>query len=63
MPTTNSDVAAIFNRIADLLDIKGDNPFRIRAYREAARTVSELSRDVSELVAGGENLAELPGTG
>jgi len=37
MPVHNSDVAEIFNRIADFLEIKGENPFRIRAYRDAAR--------------------------
>ena len=63
MPIHNSDVAVIFNRVADLLDIRGDNRFRIRAYREAARTVGELSRDISEMVDKGEDPAELPGIG
>jgi DNA polymerase/3'-5' exonuclease PolX len=39
MPVHNADIAAQFEEIADLLDIRGDNPFRIRAYRKAARTV------------------------
>jgi DNA polymerase (family X) len=63
MPIHNADVAAIFNRIGDLLDIKGVNPFRIRAYRDGARTVSELSRGVAEMVEGEEDLTALPGIG
>lgn len=63
MPIHNADVAEIFNRIGDLLDIKGDNPFRIRAYRDGARTVSELSRSVAEMVEGEEDLKALPGIG
>ncbi|MEJ2689409.1 MAG: helix-hairpin-helix domain-containing protein, partial [Deltaproteobacteria bacterium] len=63
MPIHNSDIAAIFNHIADLLDIKGDNPFRIRAYRDAARTMEELSGNAAEMVERGEDLTELPGIG
>lgn len=33
MPVVNADVAAVFNQIADLLELQGANPFRIRAYR------------------------------
>ena len=42
MPVVNASIAAIFERIADLLDIQGANPFRIRAYRNAARTLGGL---------------------
>ncbi len=63
MPIHNSDVAGIFNKIADLLDIEGENAFRIRAYRSAARTVSSLPRDVSDMVHSGKDLTELPGIG
>ena len=38
MPVHNADIAAIFGEIADLLEIRGNNPFRIRAYRNAARS-------------------------
>jgi len=44
MPVQNSDVAAQLNRMADLLDIEDANPFRVRAYRNAARTVKGLAR-------------------
>ncbi len=63
MPVHNSDVATIFNRVADLLDIKGDNPFRIRAYRNAAQTVSSLSDNVADLVEEGADLSDLSGIG
>jgi len=52
----------IFNQIADLLEIKGDNPFRIKAYRRAAQSVENLSSDVEELVREGK-LEEIPGIG
>ena len=39
---TNAEIAAVFEEIADLLEFKGENAFRIRAYRNAARTVEGL---------------------
>jgi DNA polymerase (family 10) len=63
MPTNNADIAAALNDIADLLDIEGANPFRIRAYRNAARTVGELGQPVPALLARGDDLDDLPGIG
>lgn len=63
MPVHNSDVAAVFEEIADLLEIEGSNPFRIRAYRNAARTVRDLPREVRAMLDEGEDLTELPGIG
>jgi DNA polymerase (family 10) len=63
MPIHNSDVAEIFNRIADFLEIKGENPFRIRAYRDAARTIGGLSKSAADLVEQGKDLSALPGIG
>ncbi len=63
MPVYNSDIVEIFNKVADLLEIEGANPYRVRAYRSAARTISTLSRDVSEMVMEGEDLTELSGIG
>lgn len=63
MPKHNADIAVIFEEIADLLEIQGTNPFRIRAYRNAARIVGELSQEVSRLLEKGEDLTELPGIG
>jgi DNA polymerase (family 10) len=59
----NSAISAIFDNMADLLEIEGGNPFRVRAYRTAARTINSLSQDVSDLIANGEDLSKLPGIG
>ena len=63
MPKHNADIAAIFEEIADLLEIQGANPFRIRAYRNAARILSELPQEVSRMLEKGEDLMALPGIG
>lgn len=63
MPVHNADIAAVFEEIADLLDIEGANVFRVRAYRNAARTLQELSRDVRAMLQDGRDLTELPGIG
>lgn len=59
----NSDVAAIFYRLAELLEIENANPFRIRAYRRAAATLEDLTEPVAALLARGRNLDDLPGVG
>ncbi len=59
----NLDVARVLGEAADLLEIRGTNPFRVRAYRNAARTVRSLTRPVREMVEAGEDLTELPGIG
>ena len=63
MPVHNADIAAVFDEIADLLEIEGANQFRIRAYRNAARTLRDLPRDASSMLTKGEDLTELPGIG
>ncbi len=63
MPVHNEDVAAIFDEMADLLEIEGDNPYRVRAYRNAARTVRHLGRELADMVERGEDLTRLPGIG
>ena len=63
MPASNAEIAAQLDKIADLLDIEGANPFRIRAYRRAARLVGELPRAVADMLAAGEDLDDLPGIG
>lgn len=63
MPIHNADIAAVFEEIADLLDIQQANPFRIRAYRNAARIVAAMAREVRAMVTLGEDLTELPGIG
>lgn len=59
----NSDVAAVFSQIADLLEIEGKNAFRVRAYRNAARTVSVLTGSVQAMVREQRDLTELEGIG
>jgi len=63
VPVTNSDIAEILDRIAELLELEGANSFRVRAYRNAARTVTGLPHSIGALVAAGEDLSELPGIG
>src|SRR3989338_7219988 len=63
MPVHNADITAIFNEIADLLEIQGANPFRIRAYRNAARILGDLPQEARVLVEKGDNLTRLPGIG
>ncbi|MDH7513389.1 MAG: DNA polymerase/3'-5' exonuclease PolX [Clostridiales bacterium] len=63
MPVHNSDISEVFNRTADYLDIKGENPFRIRAYRNAARIIGSLSRSVADMVAHEEDLTKIQGIG
>jgi DNA polymerase (family 10) len=63
MPVLNSDIARSLDKLADLIELEGGNPFRIRAYRTAARVIGELPRSVTTMTASGEDLAELPGIG
>ena len=63
MPILNPDIVHIFDEIADLLEIEDANPFRVRAYRNAARLLQGLSSDVKTMVEAGEDLTELPGIG
>jgi DNA polymerase (family 10) len=63
MPVHNSEIAALFDEIADLLELQEANPFRIRAYRNAARTLGELGRSVKTMVEQREDLDALPGIG
>ena len=58
----NVDVARLFDRMADLLEIRGDNPFRIRAYRRASQSLEGLGEDI-EVIAKEERLGEIPGIG
>ena len=59
----NIEIAEILDELGDLLEIRGSNPFRIRAYRNAVRTVRGLTRSLESMVAEGEDLTELPAIG
>lgn len=63
MPVHNADVASLFEEVADLLDIEDANEFRVRAYRNAARTIDQLSRPVADLVEEDADLSDLPDIG
>ena len=72
MPVHNADITAIFEEIADLLEIEAANPFRIRAYRNAARILGDLPQEARLLVERGhenllfrhrDDLTRLPGIG
>ena len=58
----NKEIASLFTEIADFLEIKGENPFRVRAYRRAAQAMDGLSEDVAAVAARG-GLQEIPGIG
>src|SRR3989442_2134597 len=58
----NLEIASVFNQIADLLEIQGANPFRIRAYRRAALNIEGLADNVETLSLGG-SLDDIPGIG
>src|SRR5437764_886523 len=55
-------VVAILNEIGTLLEIQGENSFKVRAYYNAARTIEQLDKELSDVVASGE-LGELRGIG
>ena len=63
MSVHNADIAAQFNRMAELLEIEGANQFRVRAYRRAAATIDDLPESCTKMLAEGKKLNELPGIG
>ena len=59
---TNEDVARIFEEIADMLEIDGQDAFRVNSYRRVARTIDDLNEDLHDIAARGE-IAALAGVG
>ena len=59
MPVQNVEIAGLFTRLADLLEIEDANPFRVRAYRNAARIIAGDSRSMADLLTEGRDLTEL----
>jgi DNA polymerase (family 10) len=59
---TNGDVAAVFAAIAEILEGQGENPFKVRAYRNAVRTLDDLDERVADVAARGE-LRKIAGFG
>ena len=62
---TNAEIAAVFARIALILDLKNENPFRVRAYERAAMMVENLPTDMKKMYESGgkKELLSLPGIG
>ena len=60
---SNQDIARAFDEVADLLDLENDNPFRIRAYRNAARTLRGAPEEAAHMIARGGDPDDLPGIG
>ncbi|MDH5695294.1 MAG: DNA polymerase/3'-5' exonuclease PolX [Dehalococcoidia bacterium] len=58
----NKEVAKVFEDIADLLELKGENPFKIRAYQKVVRSIEHLPVEVEQLVKE-DRLKEVPGVG
>lgn len=63
MPVHNSEIATIFDHVADLLEIEDANRFRVRAYRNAANTIRDLGRSLQDMLEEGEDLSDLPDIG
>ncbi len=63
MPVQNAEIAAMFDQAAELLEIEGENQFRVRAYRRAARELESLPQAAASLLQQGSDLTELPGIG
>jgi DNA polymerase (family 10) len=59
----NNEIRDLLNQVADLLEIKDENPFRVRAYREAARIVEQTSEPVASMVKAGTDLTQFQGIG
>lgn len=63
MPLRNAAVASVFQEIADRLAIQGENAFRVRAYENAARVLQGYGPNLTDMVARGEDLRQIPGIG
>jgi DNA polymerase (family 10) len=58
----NKELADLFEKMADILEFKGENPFKISAYRKASRIIGDLTQDIEEIAEQGE-LKDIPGIG
>ena len=60
---TNEQIARVFEQLVDLLEIEGANPFRLRAYRNAARTIRSTANSFAAMVDDNTDLTEFSGIG
>jgi DNA polymerase (family 10) len=58
----NKELADLFEKMADILEFKGENPFKISAYRKASRVLGDLTQDIGEIAESGK-LKDVPGIG
>lgn len=63
MTVHNAEIADKFNQLADLLEIEDANPFRVRAYRNAARIIDGLPHEVADMLKDGKDLTKIPNIG
>jgi DNA polymerase (family X) len=63
MPVHNKEIMDNLNELADMLDIKGESQFRVRAYRNAVQAIKSINRNIAEMIENGEDLTALPGIG
>ena len=59
----NKSLANIFYETADLMEIKGDDPFRIRSYRRAAEAIEGLGQSIADIIGDQKALLAIPGIG
>jgi len=59
----NAAIAKVFQDMADLLELKGENVFKIRAYQRAARAIEYLPKEIEIMLQEGEDLQTIPGVG
>jgi DNA polymerase (family 10) len=63
-PVDNAEIADVFDEMADLLEFRGENPFRVRAYRNGSRAIRELDESVASILAdSSRDLSKIPGIG
>ena len=60
---TNAEIARVFSHIATMLEMDGENPFRVRAYREGARVIESLAEPAAMLAQTEGRLQEIKGIG
>ncbi len=59
----NTAIAKVFYDIADLLELKGETPFKVRAYQRAARAIEHLPKEIEIMIGEGADLKTIPGVG
>ena len=63
MAITNEEMSALFDRMAIMLEMKGESIFKIRAYKRAAQVIDQLPYNLQHKAADGSDLRSIPGVG